>query len=30
MERFAPSAKDLAGRDMVCRAMTFEINEDRG
>jgi succinate dehydrogenase / fumarate reductase flavoprotein subunit len=27
MERYAPSAKDLAGRDVVCRAMTIEINE---
>ena len=30
MERYAPSAKDLAGRDVVCRAMTIEINEGRG
>jgi succinate dehydrogenase / fumarate reductase flavoprotein subunit len=30
MERYAPTAKDLAGRDVVCRAMTIEINEDRG
>ena len=30
MERYAPSAKDLAGRDVVCRAMTVEINEGRG
>jgi succinate dehydrogenase / fumarate reductase flavoprotein subunit len=30
MERYAPSAKDLAGRDVVCRAMTIEINEERG
>ena len=29
MERYAPSAKDLAGRDVVCRAMTIEINEGR-
>lgn len=30
MERYAPTAKDLAGRDVVCRAMTLEINEGRG
>ncbi len=30
MERYAPSAKDLASRDVVSRAMTFEINEGRG
>jgi succinate dehydrogenase / fumarate reductase, flavoprotein subunit len=30
MERYAPGAKDLAGRDVVCRAMTIEINEGRG
>jgi succinate dehydrogenase / fumarate reductase, flavoprotein subunit len=30
MERYAPSAKDLAGRDVVCRAMTIEINDGRG
>ncbi len=30
MERYAPNAKDLAGRDVVCRAMTIEINEGRG
>src|SRR6202012_3746208 len=30
MEGYAPSAKDLAGRDVVCRAMTIEINEGRG
>jgi succinate dehydrogenase / fumarate reductase flavoprotein subunit len=30
MERCAPSAKDLAGRDVVCRSMTIEINEGRG
>jgi len=29
MERYAPSAKDLAGRDVVCRAMTIEINYGR-
>src|SRR5580704_2909306 len=30
MERYAPMAKDLARRDVVCRAMTIEINEGRG
>ncbi|MSP88890.1 MAG: succinate dehydrogenase flavoprotein subunit [Alphaproteobacteria bacterium] len=30
MERYAPTAKDLAGRDVVSRAMTVEINEGRG
>jgi succinate dehydrogenase / fumarate reductase, flavoprotein subunit len=30
MERYAPSANDLAGRDVVCRSMTIEINEGRG
>ncbi len=30
MERYAPSAKDLASRDVVSRAMTMEINEGRG
>ncbi|HTO82632.1 MAG TPA: succinate dehydrogenase flavoprotein subunit [Methylomirabilota bacterium] len=30
MKRYAPHAKDLAGRDVVCRAMTVEINEGRG
>jgi succinate dehydrogenase / fumarate reductase flavoprotein subunit len=30
MERYAPSAKDLAGPDVVCRSMTIEINEGRG
>src|SRR5216110_3093405 len=30
MERYAPSAKDLASRDVVSRAMTFEICEGRG
>ena len=29
MERYAPTAKDLASRDVVSRAMTMEIN-DRG
>jgi len=30
MERYAPTAKDLASRDVVSRAMTMEINEGRG
>jgi succinate dehydrogenase / fumarate reductase flavoprotein subunit len=30
MERYAPSAKDLASRDVVSRAITVEINEGRG
>lgn len=30
MERYAPSVKDLASRDVVSRAMTVEINEGRG
>src|SRR5450830_653407 len=30
MERYAPSAKDLAPRDVVSRAMTIEIREGRG
>ena len=30
MERYAPSARDLSGRDVVCRSMTVEINEGRG
>jgi len=30
MERYAPSAKDLASRDVVSRAMTVEIAEGRG
>jgi succinate dehydrogenase (ubiquinone) flavoprotein subunit len=30
MERYAPSAKDLASRDVVSRAMTMEIREGRG
>ena len=30
MERYAPSVKDLAPRDMVSRAMTMEIREGRG
>ncbi|HWK87358.1 MAG TPA: succinate dehydrogenase flavoprotein subunit [Xanthobacteraceae bacterium] len=30
MERYAPSAKDLASRDVVSRAMTMEIHGGRG
>ncbi len=30
MERYAPSAKDLASRDVVSRSMTIEILEGRG
>src|SRR5271165_6109837 len=30
MERYAPSAKDLASRDVVSRAMTIEIRDGRG
>ena len=30
MERYAPSARDLASRDVVARAMTVEINQGRG
>ncbi|WP_205882028.1 succinate dehydrogenase flavoprotein subunit [Leeia aquatica] len=30
MERYAPSAKDLASRDVVSRAMVTEITEGRG
>ena len=30
MERYAPSAKDLAGRDVVARSMVIEITEGRG
>jgi len=30
MERYAPSAKELASRDVVSRAMTVEILEGRG
>ncbi len=30
MERYAPSAKDLASRDVVSRSMTIEIMEGRG
>jgi len=30
MERYAPTVKDLASRDVVSRAMTMEIREQRG
>lgn len=30
MERYAPNAKDLAGRDVVARSMAVEIREGRG
>ena len=30
MERYAPTAKDLASRDVVSRSMVIEINEGRG
>ena len=30
MERYAPNAKDLAGRDVVARAMVLEIADGRG
>ena len=30
MERYAPSAKDLASRDVVSRSMIMEINDGRG
>ncbi|MDN3567834.1 succinate dehydrogenase flavoprotein subunit [Paeniroseomonas aquatica] len=30
MERYAPTAKDLASRDVVSRAMSMEIREGRG
>jgi succinate dehydrogenase flavoprotein subunit len=30
MERYAPTARDLASRDVVSRAMTLEIREGRG
>ena len=30
MERYAPSARDLASRDVVSRCMTMEIREGRG
>jgi len=30
MERYAPTAKDLASRDVVSRSMTVEILEGRG
>ena len=29
MERYAPTAKDLASRDVVSRAVTVEIREGR-
>jgi succinate dehydrogenase / fumarate reductase flavoprotein subunit len=30
MERYAPTMKDLASRDVVARAMATEIKEGRG
>jgi len=30
VERYAPTAKDLASRDVVSRSMTLEILEGRG
>ena len=30
MERYAPTAKDLASRDVVSRSMTLEIRNGRG
>ncbi|TLD39086.1 succinate dehydrogenase flavoprotein subunit [Venturia nashicola] len=30
MERYAPTAKDLASRDVVSRSMTMEVREGRG
>ena len=30
MERYAPNAKDLAGRDVVARSMALEIRQGRG
>jgi succinate dehydrogenase / fumarate reductase, flavoprotein subunit len=30
MERYAPSAKDLASRDVVSRSMALEMREGRG
>ena len=30
MQRYAPTAKDLASRDVVSRSMTLEIREGRG
>jgi succinate dehydrogenase / fumarate reductase flavoprotein subunit len=30
MEKYAPKAKDLASRDVLSRAMTIEVNENRG
>jgi succinate dehydrogenase / fumarate reductase flavoprotein subunit len=29
MERYAPNAKDLAGRDVVARSIMIEIREGR-
>ena len=29
MERYAPTAKDLASRDVVSRSMTIEVREGR-
>ena len=29
MERYAPTAKDLASRDVVSRSMTIELREGR-
>jgi succinate dehydrogenase/fumarate reductase flavoprotein subunit len=30
MERYAPTAKDLANRDVMSRSMNMEIREGRG
>ena len=30
MEKYAPTAKDLASRDVVSRSIAIEINEGRG
>ncbi len=30
MERYAPSSKDLASRDVVSRSMSLEMREGRG
>lgn len=30
MDRYAPTARDLASRDVVSRSMTMEIREGRG
>ncbi len=30
MQRYAPTAKDLASRDVVSRSMTLEIQQGRG